>query len=232
MDNDISGDRVRQAYKEAPLPIRDTFNSDKISRIVLDMRSKYQLHVDTAGVLGKEIGYLLLGLTSPMEFLGRLVAAGVEGNAAKHIASDINEQIFIPLQKAMKDPASYVPATTATAEEEGAPALSPSISAPEVTNERPVQVPVPAIEYQAPVAQTLPGSPVPAPMPQQAFPEPTPSVETAQFPSSAQSAQPIYVMPRPDSAVPQPGIPAQPPQASPASPIKKEGAADPYREPI
>ena len=98
----ITGEQVRAAYAAAPAPIRVAFSSEDTVRILMSLQARHKLHVDVAGLLGKHVGYLLLGLMSPMEFLGALIESGVSAEVAKDIVNEINEQIFIPLRSKMQ----------------------------------------------------------------------------------------------------------------------------------
>lgn len=102
MSTTITGEQVRTAYAAAPQAIRTAFSSEETTAVIVALTQTYQLHVDTAGLLGKQVGWLLLGLMSPMEFLGGLVDAGVDGDTAKKIITEVNEKIFVPLRARME----------------------------------------------------------------------------------------------------------------------------------
>ena len=144
-------EQVHAAYRRAPEAVQAAFGSETTADIVMDLKTKYRLHVDTAGSLGKEIGYLLLGMRSPAEFFGNLMLEGADEQTARGIMQEVNERIFMPLKRQMTSseaPArpieTYAPVT--------APARAPQ---PEAA------VSAPSIEY--PPAQSLPGSSEPVP---------------------------------------------------------------------
>jgi hypothetical protein len=211
--NPIPKDQVLAAYQRAPQPVRDTFNSEVTTNVILDMKAKYRLHVDVAGTFGQEVGYLLLGLRSPAEFFGNLMLSGTDEQTARGIIQEVNERIFLPLKRQMTEGARESPSIVTNA-----PAPTPSPVAP-------VQpIPPPALEYAPP--QTLPGSPMPAPMPAVVAvqsPVPAPAVSS---PIQAPSA-----MPTASDAPSTPFIQTSP-SSVPATPLTKDYAADPYREPI
>lgn len=205
----IPKEQVLAAYERAPQPVREAFNSEVTTNIILDMKSKYRLHVDTAGVFGQEVGYLLLGLRSPAEFFGTLMLSGTDEQTTRSIMEEVNERIFIPLKRQMADaPASPVPAGSYA-------------QAPEPAPVREAPVPAPFLEY-AP-APTLPGSPEPVPAP--AAPPP------AAVPQSVQASAPAAAVPVEAAWQPQPSV-QSPAPVLPATPIIKDYATDPYREPI
>ena len=72
MNDSFTKEQVLAAYNAAPDFVRATFNDEKTTQIVIGLQTKYQLHIDSAGILAKEIGYLLLGLTNPSKFASRI----------------------------------------------------------------------------------------------------------------------------------------------------------------
>lgn len=251
----ITGEQVRTAYAAAPAPIREAFSSEDTTKIILDLQNRHKLHVDSTGVLGRQVGYLLLGLISPMEFLGGLVEAGVSAEAAKDIVSEVNEQVFIPLRAKMQG-VQPTPRPTTTP----APASIPVREYPEA---RPVTAPlVPAPSLQAaPVHGTQvfasatgwPGAPAgnwqpaaavhvyvpgPAPMHPQSSPytvvHPEQPIQASTPIPTTPPAEPAFNAPQSEPTVrtirPIPAPPANLPGAPVEKPIEKAYVADPYRE--
>jgi|CXWL01.1.fsa_nt_gi hypothetical protein len=103
MDTTFSKEEVFAAYEAAPIPVRKTFAGEETVAIVLEIQRDYGLHVDTTGMIGKELGYLLLGLTTPSEFHDRLHANGLPAETVNRVINDVNEKIFQPLQKRMHE---------------------------------------------------------------------------------------------------------------------------------
>ncbi len=255
----ITGEQVRAAYDSAPAPIRQTFSSDDTTRIIIDLQSRHKLHVDSTGVLGKQVGYLLLGLITPMEFLGGLVEAGVSAEAAKDIVSEVNERIFIPLRAKMQ---GVQPTTRPGQSSTPAPSSVPVFGAPPVIASAPL-LPTPSLHSTSPQSTQVitttggwPGAPagnwqpaaavhvyVPGPAPHHTQP-PAPTAvapeHQAYVPAPVEirattTQPPVPVAPPEPVAhisrpVPQP--PANLPGAPVEKPIEKAYVADPYREPM
>lgn len=95
--------QILDAYNRAPDLIRTTFNGEPIRTFIAGLRTKYQLHIDTAGIVGEGIGYLLLGLMDPNTFRQHIKAAGLSDTTVATIITDINQQIFIPLRGKMRE---------------------------------------------------------------------------------------------------------------------------------
>jgi len=101
--NDIfTKEQVLNAYNNAPDFMRSTFNDEKTTQIVMGLQAKFQLHIDMAGILAKEVGYLLLGLVDPSKFAGRLKNSGFSEQVSTEIVAEINQKIFVPLREQMR----------------------------------------------------------------------------------------------------------------------------------
>lgn len=99
MDNVITKDQVLAAYNAAPDFIRAAFNSEATNQTVVDLQKKLELHIDKAGILAKEVGYLLLGLSNPAKFASRLKNSGFSDVAIAEISRVLNEKVFSPIRK-------------------------------------------------------------------------------------------------------------------------------------
>jgi len=222
-------DQVLDAYAKAPEPIQEAFSSELTADVVSDIKTKFRLHVDVAGNLGKEVGYLMLGLINPAEFFGSLMLAGTDEATTKGIMEEINSRIFIPLKQ-------QVSATGRT------PAPAPiTYAETPVAEQRPApMIPPPALEYEPAQTGTLPGSsePIPvvapsisAPTQERALPTPQ-EVHTmmSDMLVAKQTAAPAPIIPVQPTA---PNVPLPPAPVVPQpNPIAKDYGVDPYREPV
>ena len=261
-DLDVTG-AVSSLMQDLPKPVQDFLAGDERDQIVRELSSKYGLHVDQAGEFEQAFIYMLLGISSPEDFVATLSRAGVSSPTINALATDVNERVFMRLRDAERE---VVQAPTPT--------------------QKPAPLPPPALDYQP---ATLPGSPVPAPMPVstpepvapvvpviEASPAPQQIIPQQHFVHSMPHSQPqsgwhpaaavhIFVPthgapqhqapqpvqnPEPPAPEPAPYVPATPlesrmpismptvpvqqptPPPAPATPLKKDYAADPYREPI
>lgn len=258
---DVSG-AVSSLMQDLPKPVQDFLAGDERDQVVRELSSKYGLHVDQAGEFEQAFIYMLLGISTPEDFVATLSRAGVSSSVINALAADVNERVFMRLRDAER-------------------AATPA--------QKPTPLPPPALDYQPASPPTLPGSPVVAPMPT-SVPEPVapivPVVEASSAPQqvipqqhfvhSMPHSQPqsgwhpaaavhIFVPthgapqhqapqpapnPEPPAPEPAPYVPATPlesrapismptmpvqqpaPPPVPATPLKKDYAADPYREPI
>ncbi len=180
---------VSRAYDLAPKAIQDALSDGPAVDFMVNLQSRYGLHVDVAGSIVSRIRDLLLGLANPTEFLGELIQLGLTDTVARAIVADLNKEVFVPLREAMRN-----------APEEPKAAVEP-ISVPQQSLSPKETVPAPTLAYEPrPAPVTLPGSPVEAPMP--AAPA---SLPTYSVPESAPVAPSVPHPAYPAPSAPQPG---------------------------
>lgn len=247
-------EQVLQAYNRAPKTIQDALSDGPAVDFMVGLQERYGLHIDVAGRVVERIRNLLLGLSNPTEFLGELIQLGISDTAARSLVGDLNKEVFVPLREEMqKAPKTAVPEPVAIPQRSlgaEAPLPVPSLAyeppAPTLPGS-PVQAPMPAV-----VPTPEPVAPAVQPIAQVAHP-----MQTA-TPNGWHSAAAVHIYvpshgtpysaPAPEriiDAVPEPipvappkeevlAIPVSPtPQHAPTpTPLKKDYAADPYREPI
>jgi hypothetical protein len=244
---EISHEQYIAAFNKLPVPIRSYLIDDEMASVIQAIGTKYNLHVDIIGTLGKGASYMLMGIQSPAETLGELVLAGVDGATAQKILEDLNSQIFIPVREHVKNykegdeeqvedtthaemlVQTSTPTPAVSQSPEPVPQPTPVIvSAPQTTPSIPPTPPTPVMP-QVSVAPTSPATPEQSmrtmasdvdALHQHRAPEPIPY-----------SAPPPVIPPVP---IP-PAIPARttpPPPNLPGAPLTKEYGNDPYREPV
>lgn len=101
MNETITKEQVLQAYNAAPGHVREKFNDEKTTQLIVDLQSRLGRN---DGILGKETGYLLLGLTDPKTFASNLSSEGFSDSAIREINKELNDKIFLSLQQ-KEDPA-------------------------------------------------------------------------------------------------------------------------------
>ena len=103
MDNDFPREQVLGAYRNAPAPVRDAFSSPDTVDVISAIQATHKLHIDTAGLIGRYVGYMLVGLVEPAAFYDRLLGIGMSTEVATNIVREINTKVFQPLQKRMRE---------------------------------------------------------------------------------------------------------------------------------
>jgi hypothetical protein len=147
---------------QLPAGIQEFFVSGKVGIVARNLMQKYQLHIDQGAIVEREIILLLLGLKNPVEFTQALAEeARLDQQTINGIVQDVNEQIFIPLQKEMRSGA-----TVATEPPRSAmPQLRPPAAAASAPP-RPVSVPIPSYAprpFEARQSAGVVGPPAPRP---------------------------------------------------------------------
>lgn len=227
-------EQIQTAFQQAPDAIRAAFLSQETAEIIYSLKNQYKLHVDTAGDLGAQVGYLLLGIITPAELFGNLVLAGTDEKTARAAMEEINNRIFLPLREKMRGQASTIPAIT-TPSYTAAPA--PLFQQPEI---RPV--------INEPMPPAAPVAPAPAPLSQVSSADTISSepqirtmahdMEDAKNHTGAQNPIPSAwsnpttpLAPIKDAFHIEPAAPKPEPVVQ-QPPIEKTYGVDPYREPV
>lgn len=254
-------EQAKSAYERAPEAIQNALTDGPAIDFMAALQTRYSLHIDVAGEVVERIRNLLLGLSSPTEFLGELIQLGMSDTVARTLVEDLNKEVFIPLREEMRK----APESTGAPEPIAVPQRSLGAETP---------LPAPSLAYE-PEPKTLPGSPVVAPMPTPTpISTPAPIVENNAPAPVAHAVYPmhpnqqggwhpaaavhIYVpsqgmpyaahkpaplehvaeaMPvtTPTVEAPQVSVPAQVAEPIPApapAPAAQPRTADPYREPV
>ena len=218
---------IKKVMQALPPPIRNYLSQGKYSIVAKNLMRKYGLHIDQGGVLEREIMLLLMGIENPDEFAASLKSdAALSESVVRNIMTDVNQEIFVPLQKEMRNAGSAVPEAKSAAPRAGAPV--------------PSYAPSPAA--RPPVSSG--SAPLP---PKTAMPQPKIATAIApppMLPLGEEEKERISnIIPRPSTPPPAnlPGVfPASfaqsikrpaPPPPLPVAPAKPY-STDPYREPI
>lgn len=237
-------DAMSVLLSELPQPVRDFVTSPERARIALSLTYKHRLHADEAGEFERAYMFMLLGISSPEEFVDTLTKAGIPPETVRALAQDVNEQVFVPLRKAEQAPqrATVAPTQAVTLPGSSIPVPPPVPHRQEVAP----LVPPPSL---VPLPQTVPQMPQymypPAQMPQQMMympqygvpygptpmyvwppqaPQPWPvpqgmSAEHLHQLASQHQASVMSPVPAPEASKPQVREPERPPYVPPPHPV-------------
>lgn len=96
-------DQLHDAFDQLPQEIREAIVSVDTSEKVQTIAKKHSLHIDQTGELGEEIGFAMMGLTHPTEFVKNIKdRLEIDNKIAEDIASDVNEEIFLPIKSSLQ----------------------------------------------------------------------------------------------------------------------------------
>lgn len=100
---DYTNEQLREVYNKIPENIRAVISSDDTDEKIFNISQKYDLHIDTAGGLGKVTLMLMLGLLKPKDFIPELIKRlKLDQETANKVAQEVNEQIFKPIRESLK----------------------------------------------------------------------------------------------------------------------------------
>lgn len=253
--NTFPKEQVIAAYNKAPEAMRAAFNDEKTTELLINLQKILQFEPVLAPILGREVGYLLIGLTTPDSFRQRLKEAHFPEHIVAFISAELTQKVLLPIVKERAKSQADQPANEA--------------KQPQQPNEvkvlpkrGPMNVPIPS--YGAPPPQSPAYTPVdrepqvvvaslqpkggvrPAvTITPDMAPPPRPQAPAAQQPVQAVVPHPMELPIGEESAVQAPTGPVPAAQSAPVSapksdkefktppvPVRSSTSSDPYREPI
>lgn len=100
---DYTEQQIIEMYEKLPEDLKDAVFSVESTRIIESLGKKYGLNIEQIGKLGNETGMLILGVTSPSEYVGNLAGRlNIDKQKARQIADDVNQQIFSRVRESLK----------------------------------------------------------------------------------------------------------------------------------
>lgn len=95
---------LNEKYKVLPENTKDLMGSIRTADIIQEIVKKHQLHIDIAGLLSKEITYVMVGAEKATNFIKNLkIQLKLPDEKVNAIAKDVNEQIFLQIRKLMME---------------------------------------------------------------------------------------------------------------------------------
>lgn len=90
-------------YKKLPKDLKEAILSVDSAEKIRAIGEKYHLAIDKMGEMADETGLVMLGLTSPREFIPNLASRlNVDKEMARKIAEEINGQVFVRVRESLK----------------------------------------------------------------------------------------------------------------------------------
>lgn len=226
-------------YNQLPEVLKDAMFSADVAEKIYQIGERLGFTEIQISAMAEEAGYLILGVVEPKDFVSNLAErVGINEEAARSAARELNTQIFSPLREALKN------AHPEKIGEAGStPAQPPQPAPSQRTPPPPVQTPtISAPAQTAPrsapsesSARPMPQPPSPAPTPRPTPPPPPP--QPAPPPNIAtQEATPVFNqsidLRRKEIEEMEPPRPAyQPPQPAPSpSQVFAQGAKRPAQD--
>ena len=89
---------LKEEFQKMPEKLREALISVDKVKAFSEVREKYKIHVDQAGILAREIDLVLMGFVPTKDFTERLKEKiGADDEKARKIAKDVDEKIFIKI---------------------------------------------------------------------------------------------------------------------------------------
>ncbi len=196
---------IENAWEAAPKKIQNMLGTvDAVLvtvAVITSIGTKYKLHIDQIGTLAELNRNMMLGLIDPKQFAQELASLKIPETQVKEIMDEINQKIFVPLQKQMREEASAPPVTSPT------PSRIVRTMSPAVQGANPVRNPI-SNGANAPMPSYAPPPPVPRPA---LLPPPPPMIIPTASSSVQNLASSLHDVIREVTAkasVPMPSVPA------------------------
>lgn len=101
--NKYTQDQIDEKIQKLPQALQDSLFSPSIAEKIFDLGVENNLNIEQAGVLGEEVGNIILGFIRPEDFAKVLRESLQIAEAdAKKIAGEINQAILVPLRDLLK----------------------------------------------------------------------------------------------------------------------------------
>lgn len=92
-----------EKFENLPDDVQEAFLSIDTYNTIKKIGDKFKLHIDQSELLGEEIGFVMLGVTRPENFLGNIQQKlGISTEIAGEIVKDINTSIFFPIRSSLE----------------------------------------------------------------------------------------------------------------------------------
>lgn len=225
-DSDFTPE-LREILRVLPPPIRTYLRDGKHEAVAARLMQKYSLHVDQGSTLEFELTLLLMGVRNPDDFASELKKSGIPENIVMKIMTDVNQEVFVPLQNEMRvfvqQQQSRTAAPVAAAAPMPASQTSRTQGAPAAAPLRP-STPQPPVQISA-QRPAVPQQPVTAPkVPPQTPPLQTAPAQDSQFHLINKLQQPMPATPPPTSPF---ANPTAAPQLAPVPGVRDMRSAAP-----
>jgi hypothetical protein len=240
---------IQKRIDALPPAVRDLVYSADMGTILRSIGAKHQLHVDQIGALETEAAAVMIGLSEAQNFVSEVAEnLNVDEQKATAIVNDVNAQLFVKIQDAMKKgsqpsavsvpvfktmppaPAAQAPQTVPAALAPRPVAIQTPSAVPASTTPPPPTTPKPAT--------VVPSAPVATPKSIDMHPADLMlSQKTVTVAPVAPKPAAAPVSTTPATATPATATPQTPPAtgaiaAKPEPIAPKPYTADPYREPV
>jgi len=95
---------LEEKFQTIPNKVKEAILSTEVNQKLQDIVDEHRLQFDEGEELTKEIGYIMLGLKNPKDFIKNIqIATNLDKVTAEKIAEEVNERIFKEIKDALKE---------------------------------------------------------------------------------------------------------------------------------
>lgn len=129
---EFSDAELLAAHDRAPKAVQNALMDGVAIDFIIQISSRYKLHIDVAGRVTQLIRNMLLGLQGPGELMEMLLQAEISENTARKIIADLNTEVFIPVRDQVKEDGAV--------SSQSLPDSAPTNQVPAVTDQRTAEI--------------------------------------------------------------------------------------------
>lgn len=95
---------LEEKFQTIPDRVKEAILSTEVNQKLQDIVNEHRLQFDEGEELTKEIGYVMLGLKSPDNFIKNVqMATGLDEKTAQTIVAEVNEKIFKEIKDSLRE---------------------------------------------------------------------------------------------------------------------------------
>src|SRR3989344_5252574 len=99
---DLTPEEAARRLDAVPEVVQRAVLGERTGQVIERLGTKHSLHVDMQGTLAKLVSYMLVGYINPQQAYEELLKENIPEAEVKQIFSDLNTEIFLPLQQQLR----------------------------------------------------------------------------------------------------------------------------------
>lgn len=93
-------EQIKTAFENLPSVVVDALDTINLPKIISEIGTKYQIHIDTQGVLNSQVYFVLIGLTKAEDLPEKLkTSLEISEDRLAQVIKELNERIFQPIRE-------------------------------------------------------------------------------------------------------------------------------------
>lgn len=99
----FNNEQIEEKFRSLPETLQNLIVSVKTAEIIREIGQSHKLHIDQIGKLADEIGFVMMGLTRPNDFMYNIgKKLSLSPDLAKEITKEVDEKIFRQIREELQ----------------------------------------------------------------------------------------------------------------------------------